>query len=195
MFYQSLPTSRIPAGTCISKAFPTVPSSVDLDSPAVESMTDLVHTKAATIDPSTSLYEAEQHMIHQGVRLLFVVTKFPCVDGVITSYDLQGDKPLQLITQRRLLHADLRVSDLMTPLSELDTIGLDTLAKASVGQVMSTFAKTGHLHLLVLEGPSAASPSRIRGLISKSQFQRQLGWAVEATEIAHTFTELSIALG
>lgn len=157
-------------------------------------MTDLVEVKAATIGPDKPLEQAEKNMIHQGVRLLFVVTDIPCVDGVVTAYDLHGDKPLRLVTERQVRHADLCVADVMTPLADLDTVELASLAKATIGQLMTTFAQTGHLHLLVLESASAQAPARIRGLISKTQLQRQLGVAQDGTEIATTFTELSKAL-
>jgi CBS-domain-containing membrane protein len=193
--YQSISTSRFPEGTCISQALPPSWNKVTSDSPALAIMTDLIAIKAATIDPRMLLKQAEQSMIHQGVRLLFVVTEMPCVDGVVTAYDLQGDKPLKIIAQRQLRHSELSVADVMTPLSDLDTIEFSLLANASVGQVMATFAQTGHLHLLVVDAASSARPPRIRGLISKTQLQRQLGLAVDGSEIATTFGELSKALG
>ncbi len=194
MSYQALATSRFPVGTCISKAFPASQNKATLDSPALEIMTDLVTIRAATIDPRTPLKQAEQNMIQQGVRLLFVVTDLPCVDGVVTAYDLHGDKPLKLTTQRQIHHSDLLVADVMTNLSDLDTIDLEALSHATVGQVMATFTQTGHLHLLVLEAASQSAPPRIRGLLSKTQLQRQLGLPVEGSEIATTFSELSQAL-
>jgi hypothetical protein len=118
----------------------------------------------------------------------------PCVEGVVTAYDLQGHKPLQLIAQRSVQYKDLCVADVMTALSDLDTIEMKALKTANVGQLMSTFSKTGHLHLLVLEAASLDAPARIRGLISKTQIQRQLGQASDSVEIASTFTELSRAL-
>jgi len=38
---------------------------------------------------------ARQHLIHQGVRLLFVVSEMPCVNGLITTTDLDGERPLK----------------------------------------------------------------------------------------------------
>jgi CBS-domain-containing membrane protein len=194
MSYLPITTSRFPSGTCISQAMPRTPAAVTIESPAVDCMTDLAQVTAATIEPGLSLRQAEKSMIHQGVRLLFVVTAMPCVEGVVTAYDLQGHKPLQLIAQRSVQYKDLCVADVMTALSDLDTIEMKALRTANVGQLMSTFSKTGHLHLLVLEAASLDAPARIRGLISKTQIQRQLGQASDSVEIASTFTELSRAL-
>ena len=194
MSYSTLSTSRLHTGTCISSAFPPNLEHLVLDSPALGTMTDLAQVKAATIGPGTLLGQAEKNMIYQGVRLLFVVSDMPCVDGVVTAYDLHGDKPIRLITQRHMRHTELCVADVMTPLSELDTVDFASLAYASVGQLMATFNKTGHLHLLVVEAASAKASARIRGVISKTQVQRQLGLPLDGTEIATTFTELSKAL-
>ncbi len=194
MTYSSLPTSRFHTGTCISSAVPPSRERLTLDSPALGTMTDLAEVKAATVSPATSLSLAEKTMIYEGVRLLLVVTDLPCVDGVVTAYDLHGDKPIRLITQRQMRHADLCVADVMTPLAHLDTVDFASLAHASVGQLMATFTTTGHLHLLVVETASAKAPTRIRGVISKTQIQRLLGLPLDDTEIATTFTELSKAL-
>ena len=194
MPYTSLPTARFHTGTCISSAVPPNRERLTFDAPALGTMTDLAEVKAATISPDTPLGLAEKTMIYEGVRLLLVVTDIPCVDGVVTAYDLHGDKPIRLITQRQMRHSDLCVADVMTPLSELDTVDFASLADASVGQLMATFNKTGHLHLLVVEAASARVPARIRGVISKTQIQRQLGLPLDGTEIATTFTELSKAL-
>ena len=47
-------------------------------------------------------YGTPTMMIHQGVRLLFVVTQMPGVDGIVTAADLQGEKPLRLVSQRQV---------------------------------------------------------------------------------------------
>lgn len=62
---------------------------------------DRLHqVRAATVQPGTSLAKAEQIMIHQGVRLLFVVSQVPNVDGIVTATDLQGENPLMRVNQR-----------------------------------------------------------------------------------------------
>jgi predicted transcriptional regulator len=142
MPHTALPTFRFPEGTCIAQAMPKQHDHVSLNSPAVHVMTDLAAVRAATIEPRTSLAQAEQRMIHQGVRLLFVVSEMPCVDGVVTARDLQGDKPLRL----------------------------------------------------VIEDATEKTAACIRGIISQTQLERQLGKALPATEIATTFAEIEQAL-
>lgn len=194
MPHAALPTFRFPEGTCIAQAQPVVHGPVTLDSPAIEVMTDLAEVRAATTTPQMALLQAENKMIHQGVRMLFVVSEMPGVDGIVAAADLRGHKPMQLVHQRQVRFEDLTVEDVMTPLSDLDAIDFVALRRANVGQVVATLAKFGHPHLLVIEAASPASQARIRGIISQTQVERQLGKALTMTEVASTFAEIEKAL-
>lgn len=171
----ALETFRFPENTCIPQAQPKVKGSVTTDSPGLDVMTDLAQVKAATISPDTGLAMAEQVMIHHGVRSLFVVSSFPCVDGLVTASDLVGDKPMRLVNQRLVKHQDLTVADVMTDLSQLNALDYDQLKTATVGRVVVTLQKTGRTHLLVVQAANAEGPARIRGVISVTQVERQLG--------------------
>lgn len=181
MDYAPLDTFRFPENTCIPQAEPKAQGSVTLNSPAFEVMTDLAQVKAATIHPSTPLAQAEQVMIHQGVRSLFVVSAWPCVDGLVTSGDLVGDKPVRLLTQRGLRYQDLCVADVMSDLSTLEALDYAQVKTATVGHIAATLNRTGHTHLLVIQAANAQGPARIRGVISLTQVERQL---------AHSLIEL-----
>jgi len=167
---------------------------VTVDSPALSVMTDLTQVKSATVGPKSSLVQAEQTMIYQGVRLLFVVSDMPAVEGLVTAADLSGEAPMQIVQQRGLHHDELCVADVMTPLAELDAIDHAQLGHAKVGQVLATLRKFGRHHLLVVQAAEGEAPQRIRGLISKSQVERQLGTPIELTEIASNFSEIEKAL-
>jgi CBS domain-containing protein len=194
MNHLPLPTFRFADGTRIAQALPPQKRAVTLTSPALEVMTDLTEVRAAIVQPATSLPNAELKMIHQGVRLLFVVSELPSVEGIVTAGDIQGDKPLRLVQQRQLRHSEISVADVMTPLSSLDAVDFDSLGRASVGQVVATLLKFGRPHLLVVEREGAAGPARIRGLVSQTQIERQLGATLPSMEIASTFSEIRQAL-
>jgi hypothetical protein len=194
MTYAALPTFRFPEGTCIPQAQPASRGSVTMDSPAVEVMTDLTVVSAATVFPHVSLAQAEGQMIQQGVRMLFVASAMPCIDGIVSAADMHGPAALQLVEQRQIRHGDLLVSDVMTPLQNLDAIEYSSLLRANVGQVVTTLKQFGRHHLLVIEDATAKSPSRVRGIISETQVQRQLGTPLHLTTIATTFAEIERAL-
>lgn len=171
----ALSTFRFPENTCIAQAQPKAKGMVTPESAGLDVMTDLAQVRAATIDPTTTLDRAEQVMIQQGVRSLFVVSNFPCVEGLITASDLVGDKPLRLVNQRQIRRQDLCVADVMTPLSDLDALDYGELKSATVAQVIATFKRTGHSHLLVVQAATGQGPARIRGVLSVTQLERQLG--------------------
>lgn len=175
----ALTTFRFPENTCIPQAQPKSAVGVTLTSPALDVMTDLARVRAATINPNTSLNNAEQAMIQQGVRSLFVVAQFPCVEGLVTAADLLGDKPLRLANQMHIRRQELAVADVMTRLSALDSLDYNELKEADVAQVIATFKKVGAAtHLLVVQAATSKGPARIRGVISITQIERQLGRAL-----------------
>ena len=174
----ALATFRFDANTCIPSAQPKEHAQVTLESPGVDVMTDLAQVRAAAIEPEMTLFQAERTMIHQGVRSLFVVSHFPCVDGLITATDLIGELPMQIVNKRNILHKDLCVADLMTPLSLLDALDYDELKKGTVSNVVATFKKIARSHLLVVQAATKQGPARIRGVISLTQLERQLGRAL-----------------
>lgn len=185
----ALPTRRLEGGASIVQAQPWHIEPVTLDSPAVSVMTDLTQVKAATTGPSTSLHHAEQLMIYQGVRMLFVVTEMPSLLGLVTSTDLRGDRAVRIVQERGLHHHELTVGDVMTELAELDAVELDALRTATVRNLIATLKIHGRNHLLVVVGGSAV-PLRVRGVISRAQIERQLGAPIGLVEVAGSFAEL-----
>jgi CBS-domain-containing membrane protein len=190
----AMPTFRVEPGTSIAQASPWQTEPVTLDSPALKVMTDLTLVKAATTSPSISLKQAEQLMIYQGVRMLFVVTDMPSVEGLITSTDVRGDRPMRIVHERNLHYDELIVADVMTNLSMLDAIDYGLMSHASVSNLVATLKKFGRNHLLVVQQADGDSPLRVRGVVSRSQIERQLGAPIQITEIAHSFAEIGRAL-
>jgi CBS domain-containing protein len=189
-----LPTFRLEPGTALAQAAPSNHTPVELGSPALQVMTDLSQMRAATTQPSTSLREAEQVMIYQGVRMLFVVTDMPVVEGLVTTTDLHGDKQVRVVHERGVRYDDLCVADVMTETAKLDAVDYGRLKTATVGDAIATLKRHGRNHLLVVEAATAQAQCRLRGVISRSQIERQLGVAIAITPIASSFSEIEQAL-
>lgn len=189
----ALPTFRFQSGARIAQAQPMASPDVTLDSPALDVMTDLTRVKAATTDPAATLRQAELRMIHQGVRLLFVVSDMPSVEGLVTATDLRGETPMRIVHQRSAHYDDLTVADVMTPLSMLYAVDFADLRSASVSNVVATLQKFGRQHLLVVQHGEAGAPTSMRGVFSKTQVERQLGKPIEMVEIAMSFAEIGQA--
>lgn len=187
-------TFRLEGRFAVAQVLPQSLTSVTEDSPAIWVMTDLTKVRAATTGPATNLRQAEQMMIHQGVRMLFVVTDMPSIEGLITSTDVSGDRPMRLVNERHVHYDELSVGDVMTPLDMLDAIDLEDMHSATVGNLIATLKRFGRNHLLVVEKPNAKTPRRIRGVISRGQIERQLGKPIIVTQIANSFSEIERAL-
>jgi CBS-domain-containing membrane protein len=190
----ALPTFRLEPGISMAQAQPQSSTSVRLESPALEVMTDLTQVKAATTHPATSLAQAEQMMIYQGVRMLFVVSDMPSLEGLITTTDLSGDRAMRIVSERHVRHDELSVADVMTPLSMLDAIDYERMGSATVGNVIATLKRFGRNHLLVVQAATAQTPPRVRGVISRAQIERQLGAPIDITHIASSFSDIERAL-
>jgi hypothetical protein len=194
MNHHLLPSFHFPGATRFAQTKPPTAERVTLDSPALSVMTDLELVRAACVRPEETLLMARGHMIHQGVRLLFVVSEMPCVDGLITTTDLDGERPMQVIARRGVRYDDLVVADVMSPLSKLDAVGMEHLRHATVAKVIATIRHLGRRHMLVVDHGQDGQTPVLRGVISQAQIERQLGHPIDVIEHAHNFAEISASL-
>lgn len=169
--------------------------SVSIDSPAIEVMTDLRRIPAATIDLQAPLDAANRFMIRRGVRLLLVTDDERQVLGLITANDVLGEKPVQFALERGIRRQDIRVRDIMTPREKLEVLLYADLVQAEVGHVVATLKHSGRQHALVIDLSADGTVQTLRGIFSASQIARQLGVAIQTTEVAQTFAEIGAALG
>jgi len=190
--YNPLPFSFPQANIAYCRPAQVLPLRVKLDDPAINVMTDFRHVAAATIDVGVTMETANAVMIKRGVRLLLVVD-MDSVVGIITAYDILGEKPLKLTRERGILHKEIMVSDIMTPQADLEVIDSDDVYQARVGHIVATLKKAGRQHAAVVETNDAGQQS-ICGIFSATQIARQLGVQIQTTEIARTFAEIEAAL-
>ena len=185
--YSPLDHAPLPAGSRLVE--PQHAVRVGLDDPAAAVMTDLREVMAATTTPHEAMERAQQVMIARGVRLLFVLERDGTIAGVITATDILGEKPLRLTQSRGMAHADVAVSDVMTPAAMLEALPLAEVEQMRVGHVVATFKAVRRQHLLVADGDGC-----VRGLFSASQLARQLGVDLQTFEVARTFADIEAAL-
>ena len=145
--------------------------------PALDVMTDLATEAAHIVAPDRQIDDALHDMIVFGVRLLLVVHE-QAVTGVVTSYDIMGERPIQFLhdpfrSDRPHRHADIRVADIMTPISEIRPLRLRWVATATVGDIAGLFRARNDTHLLVADDRPGGELV-IRGIFSRSRMERQL---------------------
>ena len=191
--YPALPLSTLLSGTGFAEPAQALPERVSLDDAALSVMTDLERISAVLIRPDDGIDEANRRMIQRGVRLLLVVDHARAVAGLITANDILGEKPMQVISQRGGRRQDIVVRDIMTPQHQLEVLDMRDVRGARVGHIVATLKETVRQHAVVVD-LDAGGRQRLRGLFSLTQIARQLGIALQTTEVARTFSEIEASL-
>ena len=167
---------------------------VAADSPAIEAMTDFLRVSVVVIGPDASVVEANAQMISRGVRLLMVTGANDKLEGLITARDILGEKPMQIASARGCKRDELKVAELMTPISLVDTLNLKEVLNVRVVDILDALKRLGRQHILVEDVDAATGKPRVRGLFSATNIGRQLGVQVLGFELASTFAEIEAAL-
>lgn len=192
--YPALSSVMLQAGIGYAQPTQTLPEKVTLDDSALQVLTDFQRVTAVIILSGDAVDEAHARMIQRGVRLLLVVDQDRKVLGVITANDILGEKPMQMIVQRGITRGDLLVRDVMTPQEQLDVLNFADVRAAKVGHVVATLQKAGRQHAIVVEFDDKGR-QKVRGVFSATQIARQLGVAIQTSQVARTFSEIEAMLG
>lgn len=164
-----------------------------LDSPALDVMTDLRRVQAITIGPEATIAAVGMAMMRNVVRSLLVADERRCVLGIITSTDILGEKPMQVVRERGMRHEEVLVWDIMTPWDRLEVLDIESVLTAEVGHVVATLKRSGRQHALAVE-EDIHGRHMIRGIFSASQIARQLEMTIDTIQIASTFAEIEAAI-
>jgi CBS-domain-containing membrane protein len=191
--YAPLTFGRLSPGTGFARPTQVLPERVGLDDSALAVMTDFERISAVVIRPDDSIQDANARMIQGGVRLLLVIDVQRNIAGLITADDILGERPLQIITERGGRRQDIVVRDIMTPLDQLEVLELRDVRRARVGQVVATLKEATRHHALIVDRDGDGR-QRVRGLFSLTQIARQLGVAIQSSEVARNFHELEAQL-
>jgi CBS domain-containing protein len=141
--------------------------------PALHAMTDFTSKIAITVAPDRQIDAALSDMARLGVRAMLVL-RGDSVIGLITSYDIEGPRPLQFAERPDLRRReDIRVGDIMTEWDDLPTLDWHTVQTARMSDVLEIFEGVGVMHLLVVESDERGAEV-VRGLISRSRIERHL---------------------
>ncbi|HLN49617.1 MAG TPA: CBS domain-containing protein [Steroidobacteraceae bacterium] len=142
--------------------------------PALHAVTDFTREYPVTVDAERQIDDALNDMIRLGVRALLVATDQRLV-GLITSYDIQGEKPMQFLQSSNYnRHQDIRVADIMTPWDQLLAVDWASIQSASAGDLLRVFEESGLSHLLVIEVDQKRTTATVRALASRARLMRQL---------------------
>lgn len=171
-----------------------LPDRVKITSPAIDTMTDLRQITAVMVSLTTPLDMALERMIKGSVRMLLVTDADGKVQGLITSRDMQGEKPLKILEKTGGTRKDLVVGDLMTMKSKLEVLMMGDVLRATVGDIIATLKEVDRQHAIVVDSDPYTGELAVRGIFSLAQIGRQLGLEISPTQRATTFADLDWAM-
>jgi CBS-domain-containing membrane protein len=147
---------------------------VHLDDPAYDVMTDFNHVHPITVIPAVPIDAALELMKVRGVRLLLVINDSDEITGIVTSSDIQGERPIEIAEQQRISRADIRVDMIMTPQTAIDVLTAEQTHRLQVGHIVETLRQLNRQHILVVGVDEATGRQKVCGLFSTSQIKKQL---------------------
>ena len=142
--------------------------------PALSVMTDFRERSSVTVSETLTIDAALDHMKHTGVRCAFAVDEAQrLVVGLITAYDIMGEKPMRHMQATSTARSHVLVRDLMTRLPELQVVDVRLVERHTVAAVARLFDETLLTHIVVTEQDEHGAP-RLRGILSASKVRRLL---------------------
>jgi DeoR family transcriptional regulator, catabolite repression regulator len=151
----------------------TTVRAVKLQDPALAVMTDFAHEHPITVSESRRIEDALEDMVALEVRALLVL-RAEVIVGLITSYDIQGERPMKfLLSSTYTRHDEILVGHVMTPWERVPALDWGAVCEARVSDILAVFHETDASHLPVLQ-TTPDGHVLLRGLMSRAQLERQL---------------------
>ncbi|HLW04013.1 MAG TPA: CBS domain-containing protein [Azoarcus sp.] len=191
--FHALAIKRLPGKVGLIGKPETPPAEILLEQPALSVMTDLTRIPAASVSPDESVDQAHTRMLERRVRMLFVIDTFETLFGLVTSTDILGEKPMQIVRDRGIHHDEIRVQDIMTPVSAVEALGLEQVKQARVGEIVETMREQGRHHMLVVRR-TESDALQVCGVFSAADLSRLLGFEIVPLTVARTFAEIEKTL-
>ncbi|MDG4594436.1 MAG: CBS domain-containing protein [Candidatus Contendobacter sp.] len=191
--YQPLSLYQLDSGASYFHPRQSLPERVTTDDPALTVMTDLSQVTAYTTELTTPLNKALDTMIRRGVRLLLARDTHRQIVGLITSRDIEGEKPARILAKAGGAWEDLLVADIMTLQPKLEVLRMEDVVNARVGDIIATLRQTNRQHAMVVDADPETGKPAIRGLFSLSQIGLQLGLDINPAEQPTTYADLARA--
>ncbi len=158
---------------------------------AVHMLVDFSQRRPPSISADMGVSEARLWMKMADTTFKLVENSAGDCIGIITIADVHGERPLSLAHRRGDSLGEIRVKDVMTPLSRLPATHYRDLCKASVGDLVNSFRSAGEQFILVLDNSeSSREVTFLRGLVSAAELVDKLHVPIELAPRASSFTEI-----
>lgn len=191
--YQPLPFHHLESRVGYFRPRQRLPERVRADDPATHVMTDFSQVTAYTTELTTPLGKALEYMVKRGVRLLLTRDADGRIVGLITSRDIEGEKPARILAKAGGVWEDLLVADIMTLQPKLEVLWMEDVLAARVGDIIASLRQVGRQHAMVVDHDPETGQWAVRGIFSLSRIGAQLGVDIDPARQATTYAELEKA--
>jgi CBS domain-containing protein len=145
---------------------------VKLTDAARSVMTDFQEHGIVSVRADQPIDAALEHMRHAGVRSAFVLDEPRTrVLGLITAYDIMGEKPLRYAQEMAAPREELLVRHLMESTVDWSVLRLEDALRATVADVLEAFKRYHRTHLPVIARDERGR-SQLRGVFSSAKLLR-----------------------
>jgi CBS domain-containing protein len=188
-FVHTLNTIEVTPAMKFSVSQPSNASTLSLDDPALSVMTDLKKVRAITINPDNSIEFAQELMKHAGIRMLLVTNSDNNLLGLVTFRDIIGEKVINIIASDKVTRDQIHVSQVMTPLSELNPFRFSDIEQSTIKNVIAILHEAGRQHAIVIDTMEGNDNYFIRGIFSATHIGRLLGMEISSDDHVQSFAE------
>jgi len=143
------------------------------EDPALTVMTDFRERSSVTTADTVTIDAALEHMKHAGVRCAFATNAARRVIGLITAYDIMGEKPMRYLRAVPGQRHEVLVRDIMLKLGDWRVADVGDLERSTVASVSRHFDETQLTHIPVMEF-NQDGRRQLRGLLSAAKVKRLL---------------------
>ncbi len=153
---------------------------LDPEAPALAAMTDLRCAPAVSTRGTASIEDALQLMNQAGTHFAFVLGTGGPLIGSVTSFDIQGEKPVRVMlsagaAQASVAWRDVQVQHVMEPVANWRVLEFAQVERLSAAALSEMLAQAGLRHLVVVEPAADGRVRQVRGLFSAARLEALLG--------------------
>lgn len=187
--FSALPVRNLARIGALATAKPL--SHIGSEDSAVHLLTDFSEQRLSVLNSDMSVSEAKLWMRLADTSFKVVENQAGDCLGILAIEDVNGEKAMSLANRQGVPMKDVRVRDIMRPISELPAIHYRDLRAATVGDLVSTFREVHQGYLLVLDD-DRHEPSRtyLRGLVCAEELLHRLDLSIDLGHRATKFYEI-----
>ncbi|MBB1407108.1 MAG: CBS domain-containing protein [Pseudoalteromonas nigrifaciens] len=169
----------------IANTFAVEQPLIDLTSPAIKMINNFTNKIPVRASFETTIEQALKQLSVQPSNFILVTDEQHKLIGIVSSADLQSSKTMIIAQRIGLPRSEVNLHHLMTPLTNLLGVSMQSLSYACIGDALQTMEHRGAMFLLV-----TTANNEICGLISAREIAKTLQIPVHITPIANSFSEV-----